>query len=252
MSPVNQYFYLDANGDMAGPCTFEELWRLHLAGRLTADTHLAEAGGRAAIRFGDLVANQAVARLDPAAAVGVEVRAAGSVSFVQRFAEKAEADLQMLIPHLLVPWREIKNFQWLDNRRLISIAAVGLLPLFIYEVGAESGNLRLAYWAMAFYFSALWAVFFYHLFPAPHVTVPHCLICFFGTGVLSVSVLLVVYQLPPFNLLLGLISVPNLFFRLLGFVFGVGVPEETCKVLVLLWLWRRRGPLPRIRCFFMG
>ncbi|MBI3415438.1 MAG: PrsW family intramembrane metalloprotease [Verrucomicrobia bacterium] len=222
-----RYFYQDASGAMCGPYTFEELRQLHFAAEIRADTTMLTEDGRGPIQFRELWAREQ-ARPEPA-------------SFVRRFAEKAEDDLQTLRPHLLLPWRELKNFQWLDNRKLLSIAAVGLLPLLIFEIGAETGSIRFAYWAMAFYFSVLWAFFFYYNFPAPHITVTNCLFCFFGTGGLSVSVLFLAYQLPPLNNLLLLINAPNAVFRWLGFVFGVGVPEETCKALVLFWLVRRFG-----------
>ena len=50
---------------------------------------------------------------------------------------------------------------------------------------------------MAFYFSALWALFFYHVFPTPEARLSTAARCFFATGVLSISVLLIAYHLPP-------------------------------------------------------
>ena len=244
-----RYFYQDASGGAAGPYTFDELRQLHLSGQIGPDTRMVGEDG-IELRFGALWTTQCANRGEVPFAE--KAAAQKPTSFVRRFAEKAEDDLQTLIPHLLVPWREIKNFQWLDNRKLVSIAAVGLLPLLIFEMGAESGSIRLAYWAMAFYFSALWALFFYYIFPAPRITVPTCLFCFFGTGVLSISLLLVAYQLPPLSSLITLIQAPNAIFRLLGFIFGVGVPEEACKALVLFSLWRRLGPLPPQTMLFYG
>ncbi len=243
-----RYFYEDATSGRVGPYTAEELRQLHLAGTVKPDTLIFVEGENSPQRFHEF---------------WVKFRAAptggnptppsdGSSNVDPSFAERAAADLKALTPHLLVPWEEFKTFRWFENRKLISIAGIGLLPLLIIAMFGERGDIRSAYWAIAFYFSALWAVFFYNVFPAPRITMQNCLICFFGTGLVAISLLLVAYRLPPLSWLITWTDSRDFIVRWLGYVLAVGVPEETCKVLVLFFISRKEDPHQPHTLLFYG
>src|SRR5262245_25590891 len=87
------------------------------------------------------------------------------------FTEQATDDLRQMLPHLLVPVDELKSFRWLDNKKALAIAGIGLLPLAILAFYGDPRNMQNAFWAMALYFSALWAIFFYYIFPTPDAKV---------------------------------------------------------------------------------
>jgi len=123
------------------------------------------------------------------------------------------------------------------------------VPLFIY---AATPDLRVAFWGMAFYFSALWALFFYHVFPTPEARVSTCALCFFTTGVLSISVLLLAYHIPPLSWLVQGFKSPSPFNQMFAFIFAVGLPEELCKALPLFVLLRKADPLPPQVMLFYG
>jgi RsiW-degrading membrane proteinase PrsW (M82 family) len=171
---------------------------------------------------------------------------------VESFTRKAGEDLRVLVPHLLVPLEELKSFSWFANRKLLFVSAVGLLPLVILALFSDYRDFKNAYWCMAFYFSALWAVFFYYFFPASEIKLAHALGCFFGTGVISISLLLLAYRVPPLSTLAELTESRSPFSRLLGYIFGVGVPEELCKALVLFFLARQVTALPPQLMLFYG
>lgn len=157
--------------------------------------------------------------------------------------------------------------RWLDNRRLMGVAAIGLFPLLIIALFTNAGNIRGAYWAMAFYFSALWAVFFYYVFPAPGVTLRNCVICFFGTGLFSVSLLQIFHY--GLTMVLSLVMGPQasaedqpalqqlLMHRFVptrwaAWILFVGVPEELCKVLALFYLARNHAPFQPQTMMYYG
>ncbi len=168
---------------------------------------------------------------------------------------------------ILVPWNEVREMRWLDNRRLMGVAAIGLFPLLVIALFTNAGNIRGAYWAMAFYFSALWAVFFYYVFPAPGVTLRHCLICFFGTGLFSVSLLQIFHYV--LTTMVGLVvevdtagETRSALERLLlhsfiptrwaAWIVFVGLPEELCKVLALFYLARNNAPFQPQTMMYYG
>ncbi|MBI3881137.1 MAG: PrsW family intramembrane metalloprotease [Verrucomicrobia bacterium] len=181
-----RYFYDDAKLGRVGPYTDEELRQLHLNGTVKPDSMISPEGGGTAMAFHEFWAKR------PATA-------GGTWSSVEDFTTKAREDLKALVPHLLVPWSEFKSFRWLENRQFLAIVGIGLFPLLILAMFGDRGEIKSAYWALALYFSALWAVFFYYIFPAERVTMQRALICFFGTGLISIAVLLAAYKIPPLS-----------------------------------------------------
>jgi len=141
-------------------------------------------------------------------------------------------------PGVLLPWRAIRSFQWLSDRKLLYLAGVGLAPATLL---AMSSGGSVGYWAIAFYFSALWTLFFFYLFRTPQVQTIFCLACFFVTGLISIPVLLVCHHVPPIPYFLLLAHSEALLARAVGMLFGVGLWEELCKAAVLFWVVRRPG-----------
>jgi len=228
-----RYFYQDGSDQRVGPYSKDELRQLHLSGAVRSETLVIAEGSENAVPFRELWTQWKTApdrtRRTAAGGTAEEVRAPGA--------------------HLLLPFKEVQSFNWLKNRKLIAIAVVGLVPLFIY---ATTPDLRVAFWGMAFYFSALWALFFYHVFPTPEARVSTCALCFFATGVLSISVLLLAYHIPPLSWLVQGFKSPNLFNHMLAFIFAIGLPEELCKALPLFVLLRKADPLPPQVMLFYG
>ena len=170
----------------------------------------------------------------------------------ESFAALAKEDLRQLLPHLMLPVEEIKTFRWLDNKKALAIAGIGLLPLGIYALYGDKNSLANAFWAMALYFSALWAVFFYHIFPTPEVKISTSVLCFFGTGILSIGVLMQLYHVWPLSEIFRWIHADNAIARWIGYVLAVGVPEELCKAAMVFLVARRYGPLTPQALLFYG
>lgn len=154
--------------------------------------------------------------------------------------QQALQNLKSFDIRLLFPWASIASFAWFRDHRLVYLAAVGLGPAVVLAIapGVWAG-----YWALALYFSAIWAMFFYYLFQTPQMSPRFCFLCFFFTGIVSISVLLILQRIPPWSALYALAHSSSLLPRLLGMFLGVGLSEELCKAAILFWLVRRPGHL---------
>lgn len=151
---------------------------------------------------------------------------------------KSLQDLKSFDLRLVFPWHEIKSLRWTKDRKLIYLSIIGLAPATALAV---SGAASMAYWAIALYFSSLWALFFYYLFKTPQVKAPICFLCFFFTGIISIAVLLVLHQIPPWSLLYPMADSGNFLTRAMGMFFAVGINEEICKAAIIFWVVRRPG-----------
>jgi len=242
-----RYFYHDSSLGRVGPYTLEELRRLHLSGLVRPDTLILPEGGEAGVMFHELWSRFAGASSTPPPLPPHAAPDGDS------FTRRAGDDLRTLLPHLALPLEELRTFRWLDNRKALAIAGIGLLPLVIYAAfggGAHVGN---AFWAMALYFSVLWALFFYYVFPTPEARFTIASLCFFVTGVVSIGLLLQLYDIWPLSALFRWTrSGHPALVQWMGFVFGVGVPEELCKALVLFFVAKRFAPLPPQAMLFYG
>lgn len=241
-----QFIILDDSRQTRGPYSREELQQLFESAAIRLDTPVRSLEDVEWIPFGQLLEGSA-------GGAGTPPKLPPRPT-TRSFREQANDDWRALKRHILVPWREVREMRWMDNRRLIGVAGIGLFPLLIIALFTNSGRIEGAYWAMAFYFSVLWAVFFYYVFPAPGVTIRNCLICFFGTGLFSVSLLQIAYYLiGNYTDLLKWAAPPNpLPTRWAGWVFGVGLPEEVCKMLALIYLARNNEPFQPQTMLYYG
>ncbi len=154
--------------------------------------------------------------------------------------QQALQNLKSFDARLLFPWATISSFSWFQDRRLIYLTAVGLGPAVALAIapGVWAG-----YWAIALYFSSIWAMFFYYLFKTPQMTPRLCFLCFFFTGIVSISVLLLLQTIPPWSSLYTFARSDSFAPRFLGMFLGVGLSEEFCKAAILFWIVRRPGQL---------
>ena len=247
-----RYFYRDQNRRRVGPFAWDELRDLHFQGVIRPDTEMVPEDGYEVVYFRDLWAGHRRSGGGDENPPDLPPRFERGDRPPEGLAEKAGSDLKALIPHLLMPFEELTGFRWLQNKRMLAVAAVGLLPLILITIFAGRGNVQGAFWAVAFYFSALWGLFFYYAFPAPGIRLYTSLGCFFGTGFISVTILLVAYSIPPLSMVPRLLQIDNLFVQMATFVFGVGLIEEACKMLALFFVLFRLGAQPPQTMLFYG
>jgi protease PrsW len=164
---------------------------------------------------------------------------------------KVVGDITHLRMQLLLPLFEIRSLGWLKDKTILGMVVVGLWPLICIQLIGR--DLEATYWAIAFYFSAVWALYFYGAFAPEQVTQQKTLTCFFGTGMVSIPLLLYFHDIPPFGFLLGLTDSHAFPTQLFGMFVAVAVPEEICKALVLVLLLKfSKEPLKPKTLLFYG
>ena len=132
------------------------------------------------------------------------------------------------------PFRRIALIPRRTRRAAILLALVGAVPLAAAELTKSA---PVQYWALAIYFSLLWAGFFAVLYHGEGAQPRIAAAMYFGTGVCSLALVVVLsYGLSqarePY------LQSTNPFVVLAGFILGVGIPEELVKALPLFVLCR--------------
>jgi len=141
---------------------------------------------------------------------------------------------------LLFPWATISSLAWFKDRRLVYLAVIGLGPAVALAIAPFAW---VGYWALALYFSVIWALFFYYLFKTPEMVPKTCVLCFLVTAFVSIPVLLLLQNLPPWTILYGWAHADAILPKFFGMFLGVGLNEELCKAAIIFWLVRRPGQL---------
>jgi len=149
-------------------------------------------------------------------------------------------NLRSFDPKLLFPWGTISSLGWFKDRRLVYLAVIGLGPAVALAIAPAAW---VGYWALAIYFSVIWALFFYYLFKTPEMIPKTCVQAFLITGFVSIPVLLLLQRVPPWTIFYGWAESPSVILRFFGMFFGVGLSEEVCKAAFVFWLVRRPGVL---------
>lgn len=148
---------------------------------------------------------------------------------------------------LILPKESMANRKWLSDKKMLMLAIVGLAPslLLVLPLG-EVG----VFYFIALYFSIIWGLFFYYLFKTPQVTLKATVNVFFLTQ-LFVFVVWGVFGLVRFNPFYALLESPFPL-DLIGFVLGVGLMEESAKIVPLLFLRNKaKEPLlPRTQVYY--
>ncbi len=232
------FYLLDSQGRRVGPYTPEELAVLTSRGLVEISARVVDETGRE-VTVGHLLAEPPRLGVSGRAAASAPAGSGGSPL----------GDFLQLSPHLMLPMEDIVRLRWLDNRRILGLAVVGLLPLFLLIYLQGTGDLGGAMWGVALYSSLLWALFFYVAFSQPEVTVLSCLSAFVGTAVFSIGLVALARFIIPFEWVVLWISSPSTATRWAGHLVGVAWIEELAKLFMLYFLWARR-PQPQVMMFY--
>jgi RsiW-degrading membrane proteinase PrsW (M82 family) len=145
--------------------------------------------------------------------------------------------IKLIGKELILP-NTIFTKEWLSDKKMLMLALIGLAPAFLIRFTFAS---FLTYYSIALYFSIIWGLFFFYLFKTPQIKTRTTISLFFILQ-LFVFILWDILQLPSFpgiNILYACIEADSVFVRAFGFIFGVGVLEETVKAIPLLLIIRR-------------
>lgn len=142
--------------------------------------------------------------------------------------------LRKIGTELIIPKDSFTNRHWISEKRLLILAIVGLFPSVLMIIPMWNFGV---FYAIALYFSCIWGLFFYYLFKTPQVSVKTTVSVFFLTQLFVFVAwnLLGIPHVNPFYKLIDL-SFP---FDLFGYILGVGLMEESAKVIPLLIIYRK-------------
>lgn len=235
-----KYFSQIPGQPKTGPWTLEELRALFENGSIGPNTPCIAENDQSPLRYSELSSQDLLKDTD---GVSDQTRLPST---------DTSAHAEGLLSHFLLPWKEFSSGRWMRHRRAVLIAGVGLLPLFVIALLGESGDMQQAYWAVALYFSVLWAAFFYHAFPAPKVNLRDAAFCFFGSAFSCTLLLYLAYYFTPIHWLAPWVQSDNLWLRWIGFIGSAGLAEEFCKAVILVILFRRQDKLNPHTMLFYG
>lgn len=149
------------------------------------------------------------------------------------------SQLKAIGSELIFPKTALFSASTLRDPRFLILALVGLLPMVIMNI--PLGGVFIFY-EVSLYFSIIWGLFFYACFKTPQVRLGTAVGIFFFMQfcIFLIFDLLGLPNLNPFYAL----TEANFPVSIVGYVFGVGLTEELCKMLPLFFLlWKAKEPL---------
>jgi protease PrsW len=152
-------------------------------------------------------------------------------------ARKAVDELKLIGFGSLLPYRD-----WLADKpwNLVWVRwflGVALFPLLL-SFWASAGELKFASVAFLFglYFALMWAVVLYFML-TPKLVFARIAQVWLFTMVVGIALVLLLQQLPVVSSLYSATQSASIFGKLIGFVGGVGVIEESAKALPIWWFY---------------
>ena len=133
---------------------------------------------------------------------------------------------------LLIPSFDFIKKDLFKDKRLIYLASIGLAPAFLIRFTFES---YLTFYAIALYFSVLWAVFFFSQFRTHQIEIKKTIVIFFLSQITAL-ILVNLQSFPPFSILYSFTDSSMIIARIVGFIFGVGILEEFIKSVPLYFI----------------
>lgn len=216
------YFIHHPDKEHEGPLTWNELQKRLEDGLVNESTLVATSRSGTPIRFRDIN--------PPATPISRSPRTVG---------------------YFLWPFNELHGLGDVNNRGLLALIGVGLIPLVLLTLSVGLLSREFVFFLTASYFSVLWAILFYHVFPAPNIRIATSIYCFLGTGLVSISLLIGFFKLPFVSLPAQWLSSELPAIRAGAFLIWVAIPEELCKVLMVYVLSKRRTVyIPRTLAYY--
>lgn len=258
-----RYFLIDSAERRIGPYALEELELFLARGLIEADTlvvaededtpaRLDAVLAAGATRSARRAAHSSRFALTPTPAHAPAPNSAANPGDTESGHDKpasAAHDFLRLVPHLMLPLRDLRRLPAGENLRILALAFVGLMPLLLMFHLHLTRNLGAAIWGIALYSSLLWALFFYVTFSPIGIHVSRSLLTFAASTVFSISLVALARWVIPFQWVLMWIGSPNLPTRWAGHLVGVAFVEELAKLFPLYFLWPARLR-PRAMMFY--
>jgi RsiW-degrading membrane proteinase PrsW (M82 family) len=139
----------------------------------------------------------------------------------------------------VVPYQDVFSAELYSSTMVKLLLFFGLFPLVVSKI-VNPSSLEQTAWLVGIYYASIWGIVLFNLIKPPQFDWSTTVKCVLFTAFVGIPLLLFFQHVPPFRYLYAAIeSRVGLIPRLVGFVFGVGILEETCKALpIYLFLLR--------------
>lgn len=141
----------------------------------------------------------------------------------------------------VVPYHDVFSSELYSSNMVRLLLFFGLFPLVVSKI-VNPASLEQTAWLVGIYYASIWGIVLFHLIKPLEFSWSTTLKCILFTAFIGIPLLLFFQHVPPFRYLYAAIgSRLGLIPRWIGFVFGVGILEETCKALpIYLFLLRSK------------
>lgn len=153
-----------------------------------------------------------------------------------------------------IPLKEILSLSYLRKKSFLWILFFGITPILIlYFQTYFNWKFERSAWVLGTYFCLIWGVNF-HILIKPEREWWTTGIFYAGfTAIIGVPILLFLQEFGLIKFIYSGTKSDIYIFRVIGFVFGVGILEETCKLLpILIFGIRRRQIYSLKQGIFLG
>jgi RsiW-degrading membrane proteinase PrsW (M82 family) len=161
---------------------------------------------------------------------------------------RAPHEIRTLLPILFAPFSHLHAIPANRWRWIVLTAVMGVFPLALVSLVDRFNDPVDGFKAVAFYFSAIWALFFASAFRAAGLSWRLSLLTYFGTTIVGMSLLLASLSLNLEILRDPFVNAASLVISIPSSILFIGFPEELTKALVLFAIWRW-GKMPALRAF---
>jgi len=163
-------------------------------------------------------------------------------------------DFKSLNYRFLIPIGKIFSSKLLRKKAVRWVLLFGLLPLVFFQFHAW---FKLTFeeiiWLIQTYFVLFWALYFYSVIKPDSNVWKRAIGYALFTAFIGIPLLLISQKLPIIQNLYASTYSGDLLTRSLGFVFGVGLLEETYKALPLIIFGLRKGKIKNLKdATFLG
>ncbi|MDT8715714.1 PrsW family intramembrane metalloprotease [Clostridium sp. 19966] len=154
----------------------------------------------------------------------------------------------------ILPIKEILNLAYFKRKIFIWILIFGLTPMLIsYLNSFYNFRLESIAWILGAYFCLLWSINLFILISPGWKLWSKGILYTVFTVVIGVPILIIMQQIGIVQFIYKNTESNIYIFRVIGFVFGVGLLEETCKLLPVLILGIRRNNIKSlVEAMYLG
>lgn len=148
----------------------------------------------------------------------------------------------------LIPFSKIFCVSYMKRKIFLWIIFFGMSPILIMYLNTYyDWKFESAAWVLGSYFCLLWGINFFMLIRPRFSLWSTGVIYALFTALLGVPLLLIMQELGLIKTLYEATESNTYISRVIGFIFGVGLLEETCKLMPILLLGIRRGKIRTLK-----